>query len=44
MCIAGWLGGLEPVKDFDLLMQMKSDVLLSLFGTPRVPCLGCTPG
>ena len=35
VCIAGWLGGLAPVKDFDPLMQVKSGVQLSLFASPH---------
>ena len=42
VCVAGWLGGLEPVKDFNPLLQMASGIHLSLFGsfvfgTPEFP-------
>jgi NADPH2:quinone reductase len=42
ICLAGWLGGLEPVKDFNPLLQMASGIHLSLFGsfvfgTPEFP-------
>ena len=42
VCLAGWLGGLEPVKDFNPLLQMASGIHLSLFGsfvfgTPEFP-------
>jgi NADPH:quinone reductase len=33
VCLAGWLGGLEPVPDFNPLLQMASGVHLSLFGS-----------
>lgn len=33
VCLAGWLGGLEPVHDFNPLLQMASGVHLSLFGS-----------
>ncbi len=41
-CIAGWLGGLDPVKDFNPLAQMNSGVYLTFFasfhfGTPGFP-------
>jgi len=41
-CIAGWLGGLAPVKDFNPLAQMNSGVYLTFFasfhfGTPGFP-------
>ena len=41
-CIAGWLGGLDPVKDFNPLAQMNSGVFLTFFasfhfGTPGFP-------
>jgi NADPH2:quinone reductase len=32
-CIAGWLGGLAPVKDFNPLAQMKSGVYLTFFAS-----------
>ncbi|KAI0424643.1 GroES-like protein [Xylaria sp. FL1042] len=40
MVQAGWLGGLEPVRDFDPMVQMESGVHFSLFhskvlGTPE---------
>jgi NADPH:quinone reductase-like Zn-dependent oxidoreductase len=42
VCLAGWLGGLEPVKDFNPLLQMSSGIHFSLFGsfvfgTPEFP-------
>ena len=42
ICLAGWLGGLEPVHDFNPLLQMASGIHLSLFGsfvfgTPEFP-------
>src|SRR4029453_1084984 len=41
-CLAGWLGGLEPIKDFNPLLQMSSGVYLTffgsfVFGTPEFP-------
>lgn len=33
ICMAGWLGGLEPVKDFNPLLQMPSGIHLSLFAS-----------
>jgi NADPH:quinone reductase-like Zn-dependent oxidoreductase len=41
-CLAGWLGGLEPIKDFNPLLQMASGVYLTffgsfVFGTPGFP-------
>ena len=41
-CLAGWLGGLDPVPDFNLLLQMASGVYLTffgsfVFGTPGFP-------
>jgi NADPH:quinone reductase len=33
ICMGGWLGGLEPVKDFNPLLQMPSGRHLSLFGS-----------
>jgi NADPH:quinone reductase-like Zn-dependent oxidoreductase len=42
ICLAGWLGGLEPISDFNPLLQMASGVHFSLFGsfmfgTPEFP-------
>src|SRR5262244_3341207 len=42
ICLAGWLGGLEPVEDFNPLLQMASGIHFSLFGsfvfgTPEFP-------
>ena len=42
ICMAGWLGGLEPVQDFNPLLQMASGIHFSLFasfafGTPEFP-------
>jgi len=41
-CLAGWLGGLDPIKDFNPLLQMSSGVYLTffgsfVFGTPEFP-------
>lgn len=41
-CLAGWLGGLAPIKDFNPLLQMPSGVHLTffgsfVFGTPGFP-------
>jgi NADPH:quinone reductase-like Zn-dependent oxidoreductase len=41
-CLAGWLGGLDPIPDFNPLLQMSSGVYLSffgsfVFGTPGFP-------
>jgi NADPH:quinone reductase-like Zn-dependent oxidoreductase len=41
-CLAGWLGGLDPVPDFNPLLQMASGVYLTFFasfafGTPAFP-------
>ena len=40
--LAGWLGGLDPIPDFNPLLQMASDVYLTffgsfVFGTPGFP-------
>jgi 2-haloalkanoic acid dehalogenase type II len=32
-CLAGWLGGLEPIGDFNPLLRMASGVNLSFFGS-----------
>jgi NADPH:quinone reductase-like Zn-dependent oxidoreductase len=32
-CLAGWLGGLAPIKDFNPLLQMASGVYLTFFGS-----------
>jgi NADPH:quinone reductase-like Zn-dependent oxidoreductase len=32
-CLAGWLGGLDPIADFNPLLQMSSGVNLSFFGS-----------
>lgn len=42
VCLAGWLGGLEPVHHFNPLLQMPSGVYLTffgsfVFGTPNFP-------
>jgi NADPH:quinone reductase len=42
VCLAGWLGGLDPVPDFNPLLQMASGIDFSLFGsfvfgTPQFP-------
>ncbi|SEC85352.1 NADPH:quinone reductase [Streptomyces melanosporofaciens] len=41
-CLAGWLGGLDPIGDFNPLLQMASGVYLTffgsfVFGTPGFP-------
>lgn len=41
-CLAGWLGGLDPIPDFNPLLQMASGVNLTffgsfVFGTPGFP-------
>lgn len=41
-CLAGWLGGLDPIPDFNPLLQMASGVHLTffgsfVFGTPGFP-------
>lgn len=41
-CLAGWLGGLDPIPDFNPLLQMASGVYLTffgsfVFGTPAFP-------
>lgn len=35
VCIAGWLGGLAPIKDFNPLLQLPTGVHLSFFGSPH---------
>jgi NADPH:quinone reductase len=42
MCLAGWLGGLDPVSNFNPLLQMPSGVYFTffgsfVFGTPQFP-------
>jgi NADPH:quinone reductase len=32
-CLAGWLGGLGPIRDFNPLLQMASGVYLTFFGS-----------
>jgi len=41
-CLAGWLGGLDPIANFNPLLQMASGVYLTffgsfVFGTPEFP-------
>ena len=41
-CLAGWLGGLDPIPDFNPLLQMTSGVYMTffasfVFGTPGFP-------
>src|ERR1700754_477713 len=41
-CLAGWLGGLDPIADFNPLLQMASGVDFTffgsfVFGTPGFP-------
>src|SRR4029077_1801456 len=33
MCLAGWLGGLDPVNNFNPLLQMPSGVYFTFFGS-----------
>jgi NADPH:quinone reductase-like Zn-dependent oxidoreductase len=33
MCLAGWLGGLEAVNNFNPLLQMPSGVYFTFFGS-----------
>ncbi|WP_417663570.1 zinc-binding alcohol dehydrogenase family protein [Pseudomonas sp.] len=33
VCLAGWLGGLDPITDFNPLLQMASGVYLTFFGS-----------
>jgi NADPH:quinone reductase len=33
MCLAGWLGGLDPVNSFNPLLQMPSGVYFTFFGS-----------
>ncbi|WP_454056566.1 zinc-binding alcohol dehydrogenase family protein [Cupriavidus sp. Marseille-Q8015] len=33
VCLAGWLGGLDPIADFNRLLQMASGVYLTFFGS-----------
>src|SRR5262249_27252718 len=33
-CLAGWLGGLDPIRDFNPLLQMASGVYLTFFASP----------
>ncbi|KAK4141607.1 uncharacterized protein C8A04DRAFT_13953 [Dichotomopilus funicola] len=42
VCLAGWLGGLEPIAEFNPLLQMASGVHFNffgsfVFGTPEFP-------
>jgi len=42
MCLAGWLGGLDPVNNFNPLLQMPSGFYFTffgsfVFGTPDFP-------
>lgn len=32
-CLAGWLGGLDPIRDFNPLLHMASGVYLTFFGS-----------
>jgi NADPH:quinone reductase-like Zn-dependent oxidoreductase len=32
-CLAGWLGGIDPIRDFNPLLQMASGVYLTFFGS-----------
>jgi Zinc-binding dehydrogenase len=45
-CLAGWLGGLDPIPDFNPLLQMASGGLSDFFRQlrirdPGLPALGC---
>jgi NADPH:quinone reductase-like Zn-dependent oxidoreductase len=47
-CLAGWLGGLDPIPDFNPLLQMASGVYLTffgsfVFGTPGFPLSDACP-
>jgi NADPH:quinone reductase-like Zn-dependent oxidoreductase len=33
-CLAGWLGGLDPIRDFNPLARMASGVNFSFFASP----------
>jgi NADPH:quinone reductase-like Zn-dependent oxidoreductase len=33
LCLGGWLGGLAPIKEFNPLLEMVSDVQFSFFGS-----------
>jgi NADPH:quinone reductase len=33
MCLAGWLGGLDPVNNFNPLLQMPSGVYFTFFAS-----------
>ena len=33
LCLAGWLGGLDPIREFNPLLQMASGVHFSFFGS-----------
>ena len=42
MCLAGWLGGIDPVNNFNPLLQMPSGVYFTffasfVFGAPAFP-------
>jgi NADPH2:quinone reductase len=42
MCLAGWLGGIDPVNNFNPLLQMPSGVYFTffasfVFGAPEFP-------
>ena len=44
VCLAGWLGGLDPIDNFNPLLQMPSGVYLTFFGSfvfgkPQFPLL-----
>src|SRR5262245_31763654 len=40
-CLAGWLGGLAPIHDFNPLLQMASRVYLTFFGSFVFGTPGC---
>ena len=43
-CLAGWLGGLDPIPDFNPLLQMASGVYLTFFaGDAAAGRLGVKP-
>jgi NADPH:quinone reductase-like Zn-dependent oxidoreductase len=39
-CLAGWLGGLAPIADFNPLAQMASGVYLTFFESLPKPMIG----
>jgi hypothetical protein len=37
MASYSWLRGLDPIRDFNPLLQVASEVYLTFFGTPGFP-------